>query len=286
MRASIQRAALAVGIAGLAAISRGETVFASTLTGSLIRFDSATPGVIQSAFGIQGLAANESVRGIDFRPATGALFALGSFGNLYSLNTGNGQATLVAPLSVALNANSNGLDFNPTVDRLRIIAETNQNLRVVPDTGATTVDGTLAFGAGDPNFGVDPNGVHAAYTNSFAGATSTTLYGRPGRREPDRDGRVRHLGGERRRLRRGAGREPGPDHVLDDQPGHGRGHNGERCGRRLDPDGHRRGPDTGAAGAAGRGRPGRSRAPPPPLNAMRTPTQTGRPSARFTASLA
>lgn len=176
MRSFVQRAVLAAGIAAFGGAAQAETVFASTLTGSLIRFDSATPGVIQSAFAIQGLASNETVRGIDFRPATGALFALGSFGNLYSLNTTNGQATLVAPLSVSLNANSNGVDFNPTVDRLRIISETNQNLRVVPDTGATTVDGPLAFAAADPNFGVDPNAVHAAYTNSFPGATSTTLY--------------------------------------------------------------------------------------------------------------
>lgn len=176
MRSYVQGAVCAAAIAGMGAAAQAETVFASTLTGSLIRFDSSSPGVIQSAFAIQGLAANENIRGIDFRPATGQLFGLGSFGNLYSLNTGNGQATLIAPLSAALNANSNGVDFNPTVDRLRIISETNQNLRVVPDTGATTVDGALAYAAGDPNFGVDPNGVHAGYTNSFAGATSTTLY--------------------------------------------------------------------------------------------------------------
>lgn len=176
MRGFVQRALFAATVAGFAGAAQAETVFASTLTGSLIRFDSATPGVIQSAFAIQGLASNETVRGIDFRPATGQLFGLGSFGNLYSLNTTNGQATLVAPLSVALNANSNGVDFNPIVDRLRLISETNQNLRVVPDTGATTVDGALSFGPADPNFGTDPNGVHAAYTNSFPGATTTTLY--------------------------------------------------------------------------------------------------------------
>jgi len=39
-------------------------------------FDSASPGTIQTTVAVSGLAANESVQGIDYRPATGQLYGL------------------------------------------------------------------------------------------------------------------------------------------------------------------------------------------------------------------
>jgi hypothetical protein len=83
----------------------------------------------------------------------------------------DGGATFKSQLSVALAGTSFGIDFNPTVDRLRIISDTGQNLRVNVDTGAATVDTNLS--------GLDPlTGVTAAaYTNNDAdGNTGTTLY--------------------------------------------------------------------------------------------------------------
>ena len=38
-----------------------------------------------------------------------------------------------------------GVDFNPVADRLRIVSNTGQDLRANVDTGATTVDGALAY---------------------------------------------------------------------------------------------------------------------------------------------
>src|SRR5262245_60345723 len=71
-----------------------------------------------------------------------------------------------------------GFDFNPTVDRIRLVSNAGQDLRLNPNNAAVAgVDGTLAFAAGDPNAGQTPNGVGSAYTNNFAGATETTLYG-------------------------------------------------------------------------------------------------------------
>jgi len=58
-----------------------------------------------------------------------------------------------------------------------VISDVDQNLRLHPDTGAVaSVDTPIAYKAGDVNFGKNPNAVHAAYTNSFAGALTTTLY--------------------------------------------------------------------------------------------------------------
>ncbi len=82
----------------------------------------------------------------------------------------NGAASFLSVLSVPLNGSSFGVDFNPVADRLRIVSNNRQNLRVNVTTGATIVDGTLTPVSGTPFV----NG--AAYTNSFAGTTSTVLY--------------------------------------------------------------------------------------------------------------
>ena len=69
-----------------------------------------------------------------------------------------------------------GVDFNPTVDRLRIVSDTGQNLRVNVDDGTTNVDGTLNIPGTTP---VNPAlGVTAvAYTNNDADPnTATTLF--------------------------------------------------------------------------------------------------------------
>lgn len=156
----------------------GELVYGVTLNQTLVSFNSNTPATLLSGVAISGLQANESVQGIDFRPATGELYALGSFSRLYRVNTTTGAATQVGGvLSTPLNGSSFGFDFNPTVDRIRVVSDVDQNLRLHPVTGAVaSVDGSLAYVAGDPNFGANPNVVAAAYTNSFAGALTTTLY--------------------------------------------------------------------------------------------------------------
>jgi len=134
---------------------------------NLLLFNPMNPGTTVSK-PITGLQMGETILGIDFRPANNALYALGSNSRIYMLNTSNGAATFVATLSVALSGTSFGFDFNPVPDRIRIISNTGQNLRVNPTNGAATVDGTI-----NP----EPASVTAAaYTNSFLGAGTTTLY--------------------------------------------------------------------------------------------------------------
>lgn len=120
---------------------------------------------------ISGLQVNEKVVGIDMRPATGQLYALGSSSRLYVINMSSGAAVAVGPMAFtpALSGTSFGFDFNPTVDRIRIVSNNGQNLRAHPTTGAIVmVDGSLNPGT--------PVVDAVAYTNSFAGSTSTTLY--------------------------------------------------------------------------------------------------------------
>ncbi len=167
----------------------GQPLLALTAGNSLVRISSGRPGTTTGRVAITGLAAGESLQGIDFRPANGQLFGLGSSGRLYTIDITTGAATAVgaAPFVPPLVGTNFGFDFNPVPDQVRIVSDADQNLRVNPDTGAVAdndanapgvqPDGTLAYAAGDVNAGADPNIVAAAYTNSVAGATTTTLYG-------------------------------------------------------------------------------------------------------------
>jgi len=117
--------------------ANAELIIGLTTQNALIRFDSATPGTTFSAVSVSGLQSGETLLGIDYRPATGALYGVGSSSRLYTLNTATGVATQVGLGAFgALSGTDFGVDFNPVVDRLRIVSNTGQNLRVNPDTGA------------------------------------------------------------------------------------------------------------------------------------------------------
>ena len=169
--------------AGVAAISfttpaHALAVYGLTDGGSLVAFDSARPDLIRSTVLVSGLDAGASLVGIDFRPATGQLYGLSSDSRLYTINLASGLASAVGSAGAfTLGGGSYGFDFNPTVDRVRAVSTTDQNLRLNPNDGTlAATDGTLAYAAGDPNAGANPTIAGAAYTNSFAGATATTLY--------------------------------------------------------------------------------------------------------------
>ncbi len=157
-----------------------QRVYGITEDNRLISFDVSNPTALLSNVPVSGLLQpSELILGLDFRPRTGELYALGSSNRLYKLNPMTGMATAVSsnPFSPALSGVEFGFDFNPVVDRIRLTADSGQNLRLHPDTGqVVAVDGTLAYNSGDPNFGQRPSIVASAYTNNFDGATTTLLY--------------------------------------------------------------------------------------------------------------
>jgi hypothetical protein len=165
--------------AGLATQARAELIVGTTFQNFLISWDSATPGTVLTGVGIQGMATNENVLGLDFRPTTNQLYALGSFGNLYTINTTSGQATRVnaVPFIPSLNGSAFGVGFIPTTDELRVMSNADQNLRINPTTGVVTVDSPISPATGDEGVGINPNVVHVAYSNEFPGAPNTTFYG-------------------------------------------------------------------------------------------------------------
>jgi hypothetical protein len=169
---------------GFGASASAELIYGIAAVGNatnLVTWDSFSPGILISGTFITGLQNNETLVGIDVRPATGQLYGLGSSSRLYTIDPGTGIATQVGagPFAPPLNGFSFGFDFNPTIDRLRVVSETNKNMVLNPNTGAVELVATdLAYAGGDPTGGgVDPNVVHSAYTNSVPGAATSQLYG-------------------------------------------------------------------------------------------------------------
>lgn len=151
-----------------------------TDNGELASINVQQPDTLVSRQMISGLRSGDSLIGIDYRPADAKLYALGHMGNLYVIN----PATASAEFKVALSAdptdtttpfssitgdkNLMALDFNPAADRLRVVGNDGQNLRINVDTGATFTDG--------PINGADATVTSVAYSNSFAGAASTRMF--------------------------------------------------------------------------------------------------------------
>src|SRR5215207_1226392 len=126
----------------------GSTVFALTTTNALLRFDSGAPGTILSTVAISGLQAGENLLGIDIRPASGQLYGLGSTSRLYTIDLTSGVATQVGagPFAASLIGSNFGVDFNPVPDRIRVVSDADQNLRLNPNDGMLTMtDGALAY---------------------------------------------------------------------------------------------------------------------------------------------
>lgn len=184
-----------LAVASLAACStmapqgqeRAEKAVAVTASNKLLKFNAGQPGRILTTLNITGLQAGETMLGIDYRVAKDQLYALGSSGRLYTLNEDTAAATVVGmPFSVKLDGTQFGFDFNPTVDRIRVVSNTGQNLRLHPDTGAVVdsnpavegvqTDGKLGYAAGDVNFGKSPMTVGAAYSYNKADTKITTNF--------------------------------------------------------------------------------------------------------------
>lgn len=163
--------ALILTLAGLTASSQAELIYGLTGANELVTFDSAAPNLILSTVSISGA----SILNIDIRPATGVIFGLSDTNALYTLDINSGVAALVGPTGVS-GGFDYGFDFNPTVDRIRVVTDAGGNFRINPATGATLTDTTPTYIAGDVNAGTAPVLTGAAYTNNVNGAATTTLY--------------------------------------------------------------------------------------------------------------
>ena len=166
----------AIAVAAPASQAAAERIFGLTSGNTIVTFDSASPDTILSSGAISGIDDGDTLIGLDLRPANRILYSLTTSGELYRIlkdASGRGYtAVSLGNTSPAPSGSSFGFDFNPVVDRLRVVSDTNQNLRIVPDTAATFLDGAITRN-GSSNVDL----VGAAYRTSRPGATATVLYG-------------------------------------------------------------------------------------------------------------
>ncbi|MEC4719885.1 DUF4394 domain-containing protein [Noviherbaspirillum sp. CPCC 100848] len=191
--------AVASAVAGCAGLQREqqaqhgaplkEAIHAVTSSNQLVKFNAGQPGKILSSLPLAGLQKGEVLLGIDYRVAKGWLYGLGSSGRLYRINTGNGAVTMVgsAPVAIMPTGPEVGFDFNPTVDRIRVVSNSKgENMRLHPDTGAVVdgdpnapgvqVDGTLSYAPGDTHAGKVPAIVAAGYSYNKQDEKITTNF--------------------------------------------------------------------------------------------------------------
>ena len=144
-------------------------LFATDTNGNLLRFDSRSPRNVRSK-AITGLPAGVVLGGIDFRPATGDLYALGTDKVVYRVNVRTAIAVAEGPAfepaPAALNSGNIGFDFNPTVDKIRVTSDADDNIRLNPDEGNLLSKDTSLTPA---NVSV----VGSSYTNSSFTAFAT-----------------------------------------------------------------------------------------------------------------
>lgn len=156
--------ALAGGLA-VSGVASGQTVYGITRDNRLVSFNPATPGTLTVDVPITGLTAGETAIGIDVRPLTSEIFIFGSGNRMYSVSTG-GVATAVGTGFTALATTTSSFDFNPTVDRVRVVDAAGNNRRLNPATGGDAASDTaLTYGTGGT-----PRAVGVAYTNAQFGA--------------------------------------------------------------------------------------------------------------------
>lgn len=163
--------------------AQAQTVVGLTASNQLTTFNASAPGTLSATIAITGIDAGQMIVGMDFRPNTGQLYALGydnmtNSARLYTINYTTGVATGIGTaVTLGLGAGNVGFDFNPTVDRIRVVGANGANYRLHPVTGAIAfTDGNLAYATGDVNELATATIGAVAYTNSYIGAETTTLY--------------------------------------------------------------------------------------------------------------
>ncbi|MBA3731308.1 MAG: DUF4394 domain-containing protein, partial [Gammaproteobacteria bacterium] len=185
---SVGAALLAASVALPSVASAAErdenlSVVGLTQDGRLVSFKTESPGRSNELSFVSGFVGSDTqLIGIDYRVQDNLLYGVGDAGGIYTLDPSSGQLNLVTNLTVDLNGNAFGVDFNPAADALRVVSNRGQNLRhpfAGPTMFQTAVDGTLTYPATTTTPEITARGVTgSAYTNNDLDATtSTTLFG-------------------------------------------------------------------------------------------------------------
>ncbi len=148
-------------------------IYAVDTTGNLINFWSDSPGTLLNAYGISGLQANEEIRGLDYYD--GVMYGLGSFNHLYAINQFGIASQVGGIISPPVSGLTFGVDNGPAGFQITSGLSGGQSLLIDRTTAAATVEPSMQYAAGDPNFGLGPRVDALAYDassgNWYAGDT-------------------------------------------------------------------------------------------------------------------
>lgn len=180
---------IGLAVVGSEAVVPTEAAFGLSADGlSLVTFSTTDTSVTATQV-FAGQEAGTSIVAMDVRPSTGQLFALGSDGQLYTVDTSVPAVATVTKANAfgpkvgfgeADLSQGVGFDFNPVADRIRItVGDRNYRLQtngVIDGEGPpnTGLPGSIQYVAGDPGAGTTPKVTGAAYTNSYRSATLPT----------------------------------------------------------------------------------------------------------------
>ncbi len=140
---------------------------------TLMMFDTETLAVT----GTMDVTGVDRLAGLDLRPSNGTLVGVTPESTIVTIDMATGAATELSKMDTPLTITDAPVivDFNPAADKLRFMTGTT-NHRVDVETGAVTVDGSLAFVEGDMHAGEAPMIAAAAYTNSFGKPEKTAMF--------------------------------------------------------------------------------------------------------------
>jgi Domain of unknown function (DUF4394) len=166
--------------------------------GSLLVFRASAPRAARSV-PLKDLPA--PLIGIDTRSADGRLYGLTALQQIVRIDTQSGATEVVSRLGSPFDGGQvAGFDFNPQVDRLRLVTRTGQNLRVNVDIGAVAIDTPLRFAPDDDHANRRPNVSGSGYTNAVPRAARTITFALDDsldllvKQEPPNDGLLRTVG--------------------------------------------------------------------------------------------
>lgn len=147
---------------------------------SLVGFDTTSGRTTE--IGTPKLEGDKFLVGIDYRVQDGELYGVGDDGGLYLIDDADGSADKIGALTVELEGEFFGVDFNPAANALRITSDAGQNLRqpfATMPLAVTVEDGDLTNPAVAPaTIAAPADGISgAAYTNNdLDPTTATTLF--------------------------------------------------------------------------------------------------------------
>lgn len=171
---------LLAGAAVLAALAASAGSAAATTTLAALTSD-RTLLIINADRSVVTRRVNVAVSGrligIDRRPADGQLYGVAVNGSVVVINPSTGQVRAKPRLAQTLPRGVRAsVDFNPAVDRLRLVGSDGTNLRANVDDGSVLEDTDINYSVNPFNAATKPRTIGVAYSNSRAGTKATLLF--------------------------------------------------------------------------------------------------------------